>query len=91
MTHFDRRRSIFVCFVKSSWAKNLSIREHPCGNFLHSRRSPRTERAQGSLEHSLVASMPAARGMPDMLSGQIVAGGGMVAMRLAVWRQATGA
>lgn len=87
-THSGRRRSKSECFVLKSWARNLANREHPFGRILHSRRSPRTGRAQGSLEHRMVASKPAARGTPDMSSGQIVGVKREVKKR-AVWRQAT--
>lgn len=83
-----RRHSISECLVRNSWVRNLSNREHPCDNVLHSRRSPRMETAQGPLEHWKVASMPAEEGMPGMPSGQIV-GKGMAAMKLAVRTRAT--
>lgn len=87
-THSGRRRSRFGCSAPRSWETNLANREHPFGRTLHSRRFPPTGRAQGSLEHRMVASKPAARGTPDMSSGQIV-GVGREAKKRAVWKQAT--
>lgn len=87
-TRSGRRRSRSGYSAPRSWEKNLANREHPLGRTLHSRHSPPTGRAQGSLEHRKAASKPAARGTPDMSSDQIVGVGREVKKR-AVWRQAT--
>lgn len=86
-TRSGRRRNKSGCSAPRSLVRNLANREHPFGKTLHSRRSPQTGRAQGSLERRMVASKPAAKGTPDTSSGQIV-GVEKEAKKRAVWRQA---